>query len=204
MPYYEERRLLEGRRLFQCGYPQVWRLLEEIRHSRATTKTIPLLQLEPGFCQQNGSERRQAKQWYPNEKLVVIPVCLNGRRCSSGCVGIVLYRQWVSVSSQFSKRCCQCNFSGIFKGRQIIPRPCRNSKYPFRCLSWWCKTLQDVTWMQAYSKPLQASIYFFYLFFIYSWLTANEITVYNKKIARYIYMLIDVNFQTLKKWKIVN
>ena len=62
MPYYEERRVLEGRRLFQCGYPQVWRLLEEIRHSRATTKTIPLLQLEPGFCQQNGSERRQAKQ----------------------------------------------------------------------------------------------------------------------------------------------
>ena len=34
---------------------------------------------------------------------------------------------------------------------------------------------------------------FIYLFFIYSWLTANEITVYNKKKATYIYM---------NKWKL--
>ena len=27
------RRLLEGRRLFQCGYPKVRRLLEEIRYA---------------------------------------------------------------------------------------------------------------------------------------------------------------------------
>ena len=28
----------------------------------------------------------------------------------------------------------QCNFSEIFKGRQIILKACRNSKYPIRCL----------------------------------------------------------------------
>ena len=27
------RHLLEGRRLFECGYPKVWLLLEEIRYS---------------------------------------------------------------------------------------------------------------------------------------------------------------------------
>ena len=37
---------------------------------------------------------------------------------------------------------------------------------------------------------------FIYLFFICSWLTANEKTVYNKNSYVYIYMLIDVNFQT--------
>ena len=60
-------------------------------YSRTTTKSIPLLQLEHGFCQQNGLERGQVQDWYPNEKMVVVPVSLNGRRCSSGCMGIVLY-----------------------------------------------------------------------------------------------------------------
>ena len=56
-------------------------------------------------------------------------------------------------------------------------------------------------------KSLENSLYFIYLFiylfFIYSGLAANEITVYNKNsyvyIYIYIYMLIDVNFQWLKK-----
>ena len=60
-------------------------------YSKTTTKSIPLLQPEQGFSQQNGSERDQVQDWYPNEKMVVVPVCLNGRCCSSGCVGIVLY-----------------------------------------------------------------------------------------------------------------
>ena len=29
---------------------------------------IPLLLPEHGFCQQNGSERGQVQDWYPNEK----------------------------------------------------------------------------------------------------------------------------------------
>ena len=41
------------------------------------------------FCQQNGPERGQVQDWYPNEKMVL--VCLNGRCCFSGCVGIVSY-----------------------------------------------------------------------------------------------------------------
>ena len=57
---------------------------------KITTKSIPLLQPEHGFCQQNGSERGQVQYWYLNEKMVVVPVCLNCRCCSSGCVGIVL------------------------------------------------------------------------------------------------------------------
>ena len=39
----------------------------------------------------NRMDQKVAKYWYPNEKMVVIPVCLNGRCCSSGCVGIVSY-----------------------------------------------------------------------------------------------------------------
>ena len=48
---------------------------------------------EHGFCQQNGAERGQVQDWYPNEKMVVVPVCLNGRCCSPGCVRIISYLQ---------------------------------------------------------------------------------------------------------------
>ena len=37
-------------------------------YSRATTKSIPLLQPEHGFCQKNGSGRGQTQDWYLNEK----------------------------------------------------------------------------------------------------------------------------------------
>ena len=57
---------------------------------RITTKSIPLLQPEHGFCQQNELERGQLQDWYPDEKMVVLPACLNGRCCSSG--AWVLYR----------------------------------------------------------------------------------------------------------------
>ena len=57
----------------------------------ATIKSIPLLQPEYGFCQKNGSERGQTQDWYMNEKMAVVPTCLNGRCCSSECMGIVLY-----------------------------------------------------------------------------------------------------------------
>ena len=78
------------------------------------------------------------KYRYTNEKKVMVHVCLNGRSCSSGRVGIVSYpilsKDEVSASSSFSKTCCQCNFSEIFKGRQIMLEPCRNSNYSIRCL----------------------------------------------------------------------
>ena len=45
---------------------------------------------EHGFCQQNGPERGQVQDWYPNEKMMVVFVCLN-RCCSPGCVRIVSY-----------------------------------------------------------------------------------------------------------------
>ena len=70
-----------------------WNKVERnyIQKSRTKIKSIPLLQPEHGFCLKNGSERDKTQDWYPNEKLVVIPVCLNGRCCSLGCAGIVLY-----------------------------------------------------------------------------------------------------------------
>ena len=58
-------------------------------YSRTKTKSVLLLQPEYGFFQQNGLEPGQ--DWYPNEKMVVVLVCLNGRCCYSGCVGIVSY-----------------------------------------------------------------------------------------------------------------
>ena len=48
-----------------------------------------MFQSKHGFCQNNGPERGQTQDWYPNEKMVVEPVCLNGRCCSLECVGIV-------------------------------------------------------------------------------------------------------------------
>ena len=59
-------------------------------YSRTTIKSIPLLQPEHGFCQQNGLERGQVQDWHTNEKMGVVPVCMNGRCCSSGWMGNVL------------------------------------------------------------------------------------------------------------------
>ena len=53
-------------------------------YSRKTTKSIPLLQPEHGFCQQNGPVGGQLQDWYPDEKMMVVPFCLNGKCCSSG------------------------------------------------------------------------------------------------------------------------
>ena len=93
--------------------------------------------------------------------MVVVPVCLNGRCCSERACGYFIVLTKIKVmsfaSSGFSKRCCQCDFFGIFKGRKIIPEPYMNSKYPIRRLLWWYKTLLDAFWTQAYSEPIQAS-----------------------------------------------
>ena len=53
---------------------------------------MPLLQPEHMCCQQNRAERGQVSDWHPNEKMVVVPVGLNVRCCSSVCVGIVSYQ----------------------------------------------------------------------------------------------------------------
>ena len=42
-------------------------------YSRATTKSNPLLQPEHRFCHQNGPEDGQFQDWYPDEKMVVVP-----------------------------------------------------------------------------------------------------------------------------------
>ena len=60
-------------------------------YSRTITKSIPLSQSGHWFYQQNGPERGQVHDSYLNEKMVVVPVCLNGRCYSSGSVGIVSY-----------------------------------------------------------------------------------------------------------------
>ena len=52
--------------------------------STVTTRTSVLL---------TEMDENEAKYWYPNEKMVVVRVCLNGRCCSSGCMGIVSYYQ---------------------------------------------------------------------------------------------------------------
>ena len=54
----------------------VWRLNKVGRkqNSMTTTKSIPLLQPEHVFCQHNRLGNRQAQDWYPNEKMVVVPI----------------------------------------------------------------------------------------------------------------------------------
>ena len=121
------------------------------------TNSIPLLQPEHGICQQNGPERGQVQDWYPMKNWWWSPFVWVINVVPQG--ALVLHRinkdeGDESVSSCFSKTCCQCNFSEIFKRRQIILEPCRNSKYPIRCLLWWHKTFSGRIWTQAYSEPL--------------------------------------------------
>ena len=107
-------------------------------YSRKTTKSNPLLHPEHGFSQQNQPEHVQLQDWYSDEETVVVPICLNGRCCSSRSEGTVSYsqrwRRWISAFSSFLKTYCQCNFSEIFKGRLITLEPCRKFKHPIRCL----------------------------------------------------------------------
>ena len=61
-------------------------------YSRTTAKLIPLLQPEHGFFfRQNGPERFHVQDWYPNEKMVMVHVCLNGWCCFSECLGVASY-----------------------------------------------------------------------------------------------------------------
>ena len=55
------------------------------------TNSIPMLRPEHGFSQQNEPERGQLQDCYPDEKMMVVPVCLNDRCCSSGCVGTAYF-----------------------------------------------------------------------------------------------------------------
>ena len=55
-------------------------------YSITASKSILLLQLEHGFCQQNGIERVKVQDWHPNEKMMVVFVCLNSRWYSSECM----------------------------------------------------------------------------------------------------------------------
>ena len=63
-------------------------------YSRTTTKLIPLLQPEQGFFPKDGPESFQVPDWYPNVKMVVVPVCLHVSCfdvgcCSSECMRVV-------------------------------------------------------------------------------------------------------------------
>ena len=49
----------------------------------ATTRTCVFLQ--------QGPESWKVQDWHPNQKMMVVSVCLNGKWCSSECMGIVLY-----------------------------------------------------------------------------------------------------------------
>ena len=67
--------------------------------------------------------------------MVVVPVCLDERCCSSGCVDIASYNK---DEGDESKPLPPLAFrrdalNAIFQKRQIILEPSRNSKYPIRC-----------------------------------------------------------------------
>ena len=79
-------------------------------------------------CFVNRMNQNVAKCWYPNEKTVVVPVCLNGKCCFSGYVGIVLtksppiapYRRHV-VNAIFLKYSKGGRLSSSHLGIQNIP-----------------------------------------------------------------------------------
>ena len=60
--------------------------------STTTAKLIQLLRPEP-YDQKNGLKGSQIQQWYLNEKMVVVPVCLNRWCCFSECAHAVSYQR---------------------------------------------------------------------------------------------------------------
>ena len=107
-------------------------------YSRTTTKSIPLLQPEHGFCQKNGPKCGQVKigfemkKWWWLSFVCLVDVILQGMW--------VLYRINKGEDNEtlsrlvFRRDVANTFFSEIFKGKQIILEPCKDSKYPMRCL----------------------------------------------------------------------
>ena len=56
-------------------------------YSKTTANQIHCYNQNIGFV--NRMDQNVAKYWHPNKKLVVVPVCLNGRCCYTGCVSSV-------------------------------------------------------------------------------------------------------------------
>ena len=138
-------------------FEQSWKKV----YSRTTTKSIPLLQPEHVFCQHNRLGNGQEQDWYPNEKMLVVPIY-----SSSPMVDLVLKGVWVlnhinkAVGNESISLFClfkeMLSMQFFWNIRQIILELCRNSKYPIRYLLWWHKILPGAIWTQTYSEPLQA------------------------------------------------
>ena len=134
---------------------QSWKTI----YSRTTIKSVPLLQPEHGFCQQNGPQRGQVlvsawKKWWWFPFVWMVDVVIQG--------AWVLHRIKKDKGNEslpllvFQRQFVHLNFLK-FKGRQIFLELFRNSIYPIICLLWWPKTLPGAIRTQAYSEHLQTS-----------------------------------------------
>ena len=128
---------------------------------RATTKSVPLLQPEHGFCQQNGPEHGQLQDWYPDEKWWLSPfvwmvdVVLHGvwvlyrvnKDEGNESLPFLVFRRHI-VNDVFLKYSKDGRLSSSLVGIRNIPSDI--------CYKWH-KTLPGAIWTQAYSEPLQTS-----------------------------------------------
>ena len=84
-------------------------------YSRTTTKSVPLLQPEHEFCQQNGSERGEVQYWYPNEKMLVVLVCFSNGYC--------WWSSFVSVMDIVLQGVWLLYHSNKYEGDESLPFP---------------------------------------------------------------------------------
>ena len=88
----------------------------------------------------------QMKKWWWLSFVWLVDVILQGMW--------VLYRTNKGEDNEtlpllvFRRDVANTFFSEIFKGKQIILEPCKDSKYPMRCLLWWYKTLPGAIWVK--------------------------------------------------------
>ena len=111
-------------------------MLEQSWKKVTWNKSIPVLQPEHGFFQQNGPERGQLKDWYC--------ILLTMMKTKSIC----LFYFFEDILSML-----------LFKGKQIISSShvgIRNIPTDNRYLLRWHKTLPSAICTQAYSEPNQA------------------------------------------------
>ena len=113
------------------------------------TRTRPSAELVSKWKNGGGPRlfsNKNARCCYNNGRCCFQTTIVDVREYRSKMVDVVLQGLWVLyhirkdegdkslLLSSFSKRYCQCHFSEIFKGNQIILKPSRNSKYLVRCL----------------------------------------------------------------------
>ena len=133
--------LVNLRDLFDVGtklYSSIFKVLYSKLYSKYIQEQQPnefdCYNQDMGFVKKNRPERGQVQDWYPNEKIVVVPIGLNGKCCSLCRYRIILTKMKAISFCLFQLFnaifCFQYNFSEYSKEGRLSSSHAEISNFP--------------------------------------------------------------------------